>query len=314
MDKLRYGIISASSIAPRFIAAVRESNSGDIIAISSRTEDKAKQKAIEWNIPKYYGDYTSLLKDEDINIVYISSVNSMHYSMAKEALEHGKHVVCEKPCTTNSSHTKELFELAEKKGLFFMEAQKMLFLPCINDIAKDIETAELGDVTMVELSHSFPGTYNDWMYNKELGGGPLLSSGIYAIQFILKLFGSIDRISIEKSSQPNGVEWQYIISGTTKGGVLFSIKNSTKSVLDNTARIFGSRGFIEIPEYWKAKKIVYHLSGKTPFIKEYPYKYEMVYEAQHIKNCIEKGMTVSDVVDKDITLEGIRCLERIMNV
>ena len=314
MDKLRYGIISTSSIAPRFIAAVRESNSGDIIAISSRTEDKAKQKANEWNIPKYYGDYTSLLKDEDINIVYISSVNSMHYPMAKEALEHGKHVVCEKPCTTSYSHTKELFELAEKKGLFFMEAQKMLFLPCINEVSEYIMRGDLGEVSMVELSHSFPGSYNDWMYNKELGGGPLLSSGIYAIQFILKLFGSIDRISIEKSSQPNGVEWQYIITGSTKGGVLFSIKNSTKSVLDNTAKIYGSGGYIEIPEYWKAKKIVYHLSDKTPFIKEYPYKYEMVYEAEHIKKCIEKGMIFSDIVDKDITLEGIRCLERIMDV
>ncbi len=233
----------------------------------------------------------------------------MHYSMAKKALEYGKHVVCEKPCTTNYSKSKELFEIAEKHGLFFMEAQKMLFLPCINEVKKVIESGELGDITMVELSHSFPGDYNDWMYSKELGGGPLLSSGIYAIQLILKFFGDIDTINGEKCCTPDGVEWQYILSGKTKNGVLFVIKNSTKAILDNTAKIYGTKGYVEIPEYWKAKKAVYNFADKTQQIKEYPYKYEMVYEAMHIQNCIENSKLSSDVVTKDITLKGISAIE-----
>ena len=114
---LRYGIMSVSSISPRFIAAVREAGVGEIVAISSRTLEKAKQKANELQIERAYGSHAELLADNDINIVYISSVNSEHYSMAKQALECGKNVICEKPCTTSAKHTKELFELARE--IFF---------------------------------------------------------------------------------------------------------------------------------------------------------------------------------------------------
>ena len=120
MHQLKYGILSTSSIAPRFIAAVREAKAGEIVALSSRSLEKAREKAGQWQIPRAYGSHQALLEDEDVNIVYISAVNSQHYPWAKAALEHGKHVVCEKPCTTQSAHTMELFSLARQKGLFFM--------------------------------------------------------------------------------------------------------------------------------------------------------------------------------------------------
>ena len=95
--QLRFGILSTSSIAPRFIAAVRTSGTGLVEAISSRSLEKAQEKAAQWDIPKAYGSHKELLEDERINIVYISAVNAQHYPLAKMALEHGKHVVCEKP-------------------------------------------------------------------------------------------------------------------------------------------------------------------------------------------------------------------------
>ena len=109
MDILKYGILSTSSIAPRFIAAVREARAGEIVAVSSRSMEKAQQKADLWNIPKAYGDHQALLEDANVNIVYISSVNSQHYELARKALEMGKHVVCEKPCTTSSGTGKGTF-------------------------------------------------------------------------------------------------------------------------------------------------------------------------------------------------------------
>ena len=124
---MKIGILSTSSIAPRFIAAVREEGSFEVIALSSRTLEKAEEKANAWGIPKAYGSHEDLLKDSDVDIVYISAVNSAHYRWAKAALLAGKHVICEKPCTTTEAQTRELFALAKEKGLFLMEAQKMLF-------------------------------------------------------------------------------------------------------------------------------------------------------------------------------------------
>lgn len=306
--KLHYGILSTSSIAPRFIAAVRASGKGEIAALSSRTLEKAREKAKEWNIPTAYGSHGELLQDPNVNIVYISNVNTQHYPWAKAALEAGKHVVCEKPCTTTAAQTKELYALAREKGLFFMEAQKMLFLPAV--LAVKERLAQLGDIYMAELSHSFPASYNGWMFDAQAGGGPLLSSGIYAVQLMAWLFGPITEISGKASKLDTGVEWQYILTGQTEQGVLFSAKNSTRAVLDNTCRIFGTKGFVELPSYWKARKAVFHVDGNEETL-EFPCEHELMYEAEHIADCLEKGLLTSPVVTEEISVAGITAIERV---
>lgn len=311
MKQLRYGILSTSSIAPRFIAAVREVNAGVIVALSSRTLEKAKEKAAQWDIPTAYGSHEELLRDPNVDIVYISTVNSLHYRWAKAALECGKHVVCEKPCTIHESDSRELFRLAREKGLFLMEAEKMLFLPAILELKESIEAGKLGQIHMAELGCSFKATYNNWMFDREAGGGPLLSSGIYAVQLLQFLFGPIETIHGIKSSVDNGLEWQYVLSGSTKSGVLFNIKNSTQAVLDNNARVFGTNGWAEIPEYWKARSVTYHIDAAVE-TKNFPCQYELVYEAVHIAQCMEQGLLTSPVATEEITLGGIAALEQVI--
>ncbi len=306
--ELCYGILSTSSIAPRFIAAVRASGKGRIVALSSRTLEKAREKAAQWNIPTAYGSHGELLQDETVNIIYISNVNTAHYPWAKAALLAGKHVICEKPCTTTEAQTQELYALAKKQGLFFMEAQKMLFLPAV--LAVRDRLGDLGRITMAELSHSFPAAYNGWMFDKEAGGGPLLSSGIYAVQLVSWLFGRITDIRGTASKLDTGVEWQYILTGQTESGVLFSAKNSTRAVLDNTCRIFGENGFIELPNYWKARTVSFHIGGKTETL-EFPCEHELVYETAHIADCMEKGLLNSPVITEALSLDGIRAIEQV---
>ena len=311
MKQLRYGILSTSSIAPRFIAAVREAKAGQIVALSSRTLEKAKEKAEQWDIPTAYGSHEELLADPNVEIVYISTVNSLHYQWARAALESGKHVVCEKPCTTSEADSRELFRLAREKGLFLMEAEKMLFLPAILELKRSIEAGVLGEIYMAELGCSFKATYNNWMFDREAGGGPLLSSGIYAVQLLQFLFGKLETIGGIRSSMENGVEWQYVLSGATESGVLFNIKNSTRAVLDNNARIFGTKGWAEIPEYWKARKVTYHIDGAAE-TKEFPCRYELMYEAEHIAQCMEQKLLTSPVVTEEITADGIAALEQVI--
>ena len=306
--ELCYGILSTSSIAPRFVAAVRQCGKGKIVALSSRTLEKAREKAKQWDIPTAYGSHEELLQNKTVNIVYISNVNTAHYSWAKKALLAGKHVICEKPCTTTAAQTQELYELAMERGLFFMEAQKMLFLPAV--LAVKERLAQLGKITMVDMNHSFSAAYNGWLFDEAAGGGPLLSSGIYAVQLILWLFGDIAQIGGVASKLENGVEWQYVLTGETESGVLFSAKNSTRVTLDNTCRIFGEKGFVELPEYWKARKAIFHVDGKTQVL-EFPCEHELVYEAEHIAECIEKGLLSSPVITKELSVAGIRAIERI---
>ena len=309
--ELHYGILSTSSIAPRFIAAVREADAGSIVAVSSRSLEKAREKAAAWGIEKVYGSHDALLQDPDVNIVYISNVNTQHYPWAKAALEQGKHVICEKPCTTTAEHTRQLYRLAREKGLFFMEAEKMLFLPAIQEVRRRITNGCLGKIHMAELSHSFSASYNNWMFDRSAGGGPLLSSGIYAVHLITWLFGDITTIRGSCSKMPNGVEWQYILTGQAEDGVLFCAKNSTGISLDDTAKIYGTDGWVEIPQYWKARKAIFHLHGKEPEIVEYPCEHELVYEVRHIQQCLEEGLLTSPVVTQQLSVSGITALEAV---
>lgn len=310
MESLRFGILSTSSIAPRFIAALREAGVGEVVALSSRSLEKASEKAAAWEIPVAYANHLQLLEDKNVNIVYISNVNAQHYTWAKAALEHGKHVVCEKPCTTTETQTRELFRLAREKNLFLMEAEKMLFLPVLLETKKRIENGDIGEITMAELSHSFPASYNGWMFDKDAGGGTLLSSGIYAVQLILWLFGDIKEICGRASKLETGVEWQYILTGETQSGVLFSAKNSTRAKLDNTCRIFGSKGYVEIPEYWKARTAIFHTESGEDTV-HIPCQHELIYEVQHIAQCFQKGLLTSPVVTEEISCKGIRALEQV---
>ena len=306
---MNIGILSTSSIAPRFIAAVREEGSFQVVALSSRTQEKAEEKAKAWDIPKAYGSHEALLEDRDVDIVYISAVNSAHYKWAKAALEAGKHVICEKPCTTTEAQTRELFQLAKEKGLFLMEAQKMLFLPAVLAAKEAIDKGALGKVRIAEFNHSFYGSYNNWMYDEAAGGGPLLSSGIYVIELLQFLFGcDVAEITGICTKHPGtDVEEQYAISGKMENGVVFSMKNSTVAIMKNTACIYGETGSLELPEYWKARKVIFS-DGNT---EEYPCDHELVYEVRHIAECFRKGLQESPVVTGRFSTRAIRTLETI---
>ena len=309
---MRIGILSTSSIAPRFIAAVREEGSFEITALSSRTQEKAEEKAKAWNIPKAYGSHEDLLSDQNVDIVYISAVNSAHYKWAKAALEAGKHVICEKPCTTTEAQTRELFALAREKGLFLMEAQKMLFLPAVLAVKEALASGKLGKVHMAEFNHSFYGSYNNWMYDEAAGGGPLLSSAIYVVELLQFLFGcEIAEVTGICTKHPGtNVEEQYVISGRMENGVLFSLKNSTVALMKNGACIYGEKAYAELPDYWKARKVIF-CDHKTEEVQEYLCDHELRYEVAHIADCFRKGLLQSPVVTGDFSAAAIRVLENI---
>lgn len=313
MEPIRYGILSTSSIAPRFIAAVREAGAGEICAVSSRSLEKAREKAAEWGIPRAFGSHMELLEDPEIDTVYISTVNAQHEPWARAALEHGKHVICEKPCTTSAEATRALFALAREKGLFLMEAQKMLFLPAVQAVRERIAAGDLGRIHLAEFRHSFAPSYNGWMFDPKAGGGTLLSSGIYVTSLLLWLLGPIRSCTGVRSLTDTGVECQYIFSGETESGALFSAANSTRAMLQDGARLYGEKGWVDLPNYWKARKAVFHLDGREPETVEFPCEHELIYEVRHIQKCRRKGLLTSLVVTEELSVAAIEALEQIQS-
>lgn len=172
MAKVRYGIVSTAQVAPRFIEGVRLAGNGEVVAVSSRSLDKAKAFAAAHQLPKAYGSLDDMLLDASIDAIYVASINQDHFPAAKKALLAGKHVLVEKPFTLTSAQAEELFALAQERGLFLMEAQKAVFIPMTQRLKGLIAAGELGDIVSVSSTTAYPNIdHVTWFRDLEKGGG-----------------------------------------------------------------------------------------------------------------------------------------------
>ncbi len=151
--KVRYGILSAATIVPRFAKGMRLTSNGEVTAIAARSLSKAKETARELDIPNVYPDYASLLESDEVDAVYIPLVNSLHYEYAEKALKAGKHAIVEKPFVLHAADAEKLFETASEKGLFITEAIKTPHLPLYQKIKQIVDSEKYGRIRMSECIH-----------------------------------------------------------------------------------------------------------------------------------------------------------------
>lgn len=304
----RYGIVSTASISERFIRGIRESKNGKVRAIASRSLEAAQSYASTHDIPVAYGSYDDLYNDKDIDIIYISVMNGLHYSEAKKALSHHKHVIVEKPFVIEPSEAEELFTLAHENNCFLMEAQKSVFLPVTLKLKELLQT--IGDISYIELKAGFPKRfdYDHWMYDTSTGGGALYGSASYTLEYLMYLFGDVDE-------EMNGI---YRPSPTGSDEIChFTCKINNKTLvastiamdvaLDNSVVFYGTEGRITVPNFWKANQLIVTTQGSITY--HYPYTSEFVYEVDHIHECLDKGLIESPINTHAKTLKTCRMVD-----
>lgn len=303
MDRIRYGILSTANIMPRFVNAVRDSVHGEVVAVASRSLEKAQEKARELSIPKSYGSYQALVEDPDVDVVYIPTVNALHYDHIMMSLDAGKHVVCEKPFVMTRNQAEAVFKAAREKGLFLMEAQKSVFLPVTREIREIIQSGALGKIWLLDYMQSATGFIQEWFHEKKMGGGALYGSSSYPIEHARFIMGEgITEYQGMGTFGEGEVDLQCAMSMRMEGGALLTSRISTLVDTPNLTSIVGEKGRIEITEFWKARKaMVYFSSGETKVL-DHPVKHEMVYEVDHINECIQKGLLQSPVMDEKMTI------------
>lgn len=184
-DALKVGVISTAQINAAGIIHPAESHPWVILyAIASRdlsTAQKAKEK---YNFTKAYGSYDELLKDPEIDFVYIATPNGLHYEWASKSLKAGKHVLCEKPFTSNAEEARELTKLAKQKELVLEEAFHWQFHPAAHAWRQLLDSKEYGNIlrtnAIMTASPAIPGSDIRWKF--DLGGGSLMDM-TYALSF-----------------------------------------------------------------------------------------------------------------------------------
>jgi len=313
---INYGILSTASIVPRFVKGVRESEDAQVVAIASRNTKKAKEKAEELNIDKYYGSYEELYNDKDVDVVYIATINFLHYENIKDALNAGKHVICEKPMVLKKEQAIELFNLAKEKGLFLVEAQKEVFLPITNLVKDIIKNKEIGEIGLLDFATSFPGDYNAWTLDLSKGGGVFFTNAVYCIEYLEYIYNkpisSYSGMSLK--SEEFGGDKECILNFKIDNEVLATSKISGLVKLLNKLFIYGSEGYIEMDSFYKADKMtVHYYDEREDKHFHYPAECEMTYEVNHFNECIKKGKLTSNIMTKEMTIHAVEILENIQN-
>lgn len=310
MKKLKIGVLSTASIAPRFIRAAQQTDCCEVLAIASRRIERAREMAEQCGVPTAYGSYEALLADERLDAIYIPVINNEHFLWTKRTLEAGKHALCEKPCTLVPEQTRALFALAREKGLFLMEMNKIVFLPVMCELRCRIQNGELGKIALADFTNCTDPRYNVWFTDLEKGGGPLYGHAVYSLQLMRFLLDCRAEAFCGLCTRAFGAcEDQVSMTVRMENGTLFANKTSLTVKTRNCAMLYGEKAWVEIPEYWKARKAIIRFSDGTEETLEYPCEHELLYEIEHAAACIRDGLTESPVMTEAMSVEAIEIID-----
>lgn len=292
--KIQWGIVSAGRIAGQFCQDMAFVNNGELAAVAARSLDDAQQFADKFNIPQAYEGYDALYNDPNIDIVYVATPHNFHFQNVSDALNAGKSVLCEKPLTINSHESQQLIELASSKGLFLMEAVWTYFLPAILKAKQWVDEGRIGNIKHLKADFGYPMPYQleSREYRKDLAGGCLLDMGIYPLA-IANFFVDtpMTNIVIKPQFAPNGVEDDLIILADA-GSVKLNLATSFQCKLQNQAVIIGDKGYIVIPNFWRAEQcFLYHSDELIEYYKDKRESLGLNFEAQAAGEALQEQQT-----------------------
>ncbi|MBQ6982860.1 MAG: Gfo/Idh/MocA family oxidoreductase [Synergistaceae bacterium] len=270
MEEVRLGTIGSGVIVHSVLDNVRNADGISLEAVYSRTEEKAKALAENYNVSKIYTDVNAMLSDERVNTIYIATPNLLHYEQAKLALMAGKNVICEKPMVTRSVHAEELRDIARSKGLFLFEAAPTMFLPNFRLLREKLSL--IGRIRLVMSNYSqYSSRYDAVLrgerpniFNPEFAGGCLMDINFYNVLLNTALFGKPESAKYYPNIYPGLADTSGVFVMKYDGFV--STNAGAKDTWGiNHFTIEGEKGFIHVdePNGLKSVRVVTKTSDET---------------------------------------------------
>ncbi|KHD36691.1 oxidoreductase [Clostridium acetobutylicum] len=318
MRNIRWAILGPGTIARDFAKAISEVDN-NIYAVASRNIERAKKFANEYKAEKFYGDYDEMLRDENIDVVYISTPHCNHYEYIIKSLENNKHVFCEKAITVNGNQLKEIVDLANKKNLIVREAMTIYHMPLYKKLRGLVDDGKIGKVKMIQVSFGSLKEYdvNNRFFSKDLAGGALLDIGTYALSFTRYFLSSQpEEILTTVKKFETGVDEQ--------SGIILKNAENEMAVISLTMRakqpkrgvVAGEKAYITVENFPRADKAtITYPDGSVEVVEAGETDRALVYEIQDMKACIlnkdtddtlELSLGVMNIMDEVRSQWGIR--------
>lgn len=315
---INWGISSTGGIAESFAQALVRVGDARLLAVSSRSDQRAQEFAGRHDAPRAYGALGDMLADRDVDVVYIASPQSEHCREALLAVEAGKHVLVEKPFGLSADQVRPVLEAARRRGVFVMEALWTRFLPASVRLRELVEQGTIGDVMGVQASFGFPlpdgSTHR--LLDPGRGGGALLDLGIYSLNTGMQLLGPPDEVLAMAAMGRTGVDVNTgVMMRFSTGAIAYAA--ATLSALDPaTATITGTRGCVEIPtshhspEFLTLTTLDHIRAGRRGERLDLPTGGDgLRYQVHEVHACLRRGVQQSDVMSWQHTLDLMTALD-----
>ena len=318
-NKLRWGILAAGNIAHTFARAVNSLDCAELVAIGSRSREKALEFGALHGIDpsRCFGTYEEFCACPDIDVVYIASPHSHHARHALLALSEWKHVFAEKSFTLTPAEAEKVFAEAKRKGLFSCEAMWTRFLPANIEMMKVLDSGELGDIHVAQAAFAshfpddLPPTHR--VLDPALGGGALMDMGVYPASWLSMIMHDADPETILASGAmyaPTACDERATILCKYPSGPETIATCAIKTAMPATGYVFCEKGNIVVPDFWNAMGFtVSPYNGETREFAPGRDEKGFIYEIMSATEDILKGKTESSVVPHRATLRVQRTLE-----
>lgn len=313
-NRLRWGILGAGSIARKFAAGLVSAEAAKLVAIGSRSQDKADAFGGEFDIPNRHGSYEALVDDADVDAIYVATPHPMHRPNSILCIEAGKAVLCEKPFTVNADEAREVIAAARDKGVFLMEAMWSRFLPAMVKLRELLDGDAIGEVRMILGDFGFRCGWDpdSRLMDPALAGGALLDVGVYPISLASMILGQPTGVAGSAHIGETGVDEQAGMVLTYAGGALAVLATGMRTATPHEAWILGTDGRIHLHAgWWSGSRITVCKADHAEDIDVGAVGNGYNYEADEVARCIAAGKTASDVMPLDETVSIMETMDRL---
>jgi predicted dehydrogenase len=321
--KTRYAVIGLGRIAGHFLPGVLATTNSQITGLVSGHRDKADKIAAEYKVPAgsiyNYENFDEIARNPAIDAVYVALPNSMHAEYTIRAAKAGKHVLCEKPMSTNVTEAEAMIAACKAANVKLMIAYRCHYEPTNLKAIKLIHDGAIGQVQAIESPFGFNIAAGEWRLSKKLaGGGPLFDVGIYSLNACRYLTGeepaqiSAHASVIDHDGRFNEVEEN--VSWTMKfpSGIVASCTTTYGANMPGYFRVYGSKGWLQVDQAFVYEGL--HLTGEVSGKKldelnpaRDPSHFQA--EAEHFSHCLQNGLEPQSPGE-----EGLRDMQYITQI
>jgi D-xylose 1-dehydrogenase (NADP+, D-xylono-1,5-lactone-forming) len=256
-EPVRWGILSTARINRRLIPVAHASGKAELLGVASRDQTRAEAYARQWEIPRAYGSYESLLADDEIEAVYISLPNNLHVEWSIRALAAGKHVLCEKPMGKRAAEVEEAFDIAERAGRLLSEAFMYRHNPQARRLRKLLDEGAIGEPSVVRARFGFALFDTDNIrLRRDVEGGSLMDVGCYCVNGSRLVAGEPELAFGQQLIGASGTDWVFTGSLRFPGEVFGFFDSWTGLPERDEIEVVGTEGSLFLDDPWHATEPV----------------------------------------------------------